>query len=292
VSLPAKISATAELALGSSITSSTPVSGGCINDAWHCVLADGRDVFIKSNPGADSHMFPREAEGLVWLAEADALRIPNVLAVSRPGDRACFLVLEYLRPGRASGDYAEQLGRGLAAMHGAHAEAFGALGHEENFLATLVQDNRPLQSWVDFYRDRRLEPQVQLAIESGHAPQSWTALFDRLYARLDELCGPAEPPARLHGDLWSGNLHCTESGSPALIDPAVYGGHREIDLAMLRLFGSPSHACFDAYHEAYPLAHGHEDRVELYQIYPLLAHVNLFGSSYVAQVESALRRYL
>ncbi len=272
-------------AVGVEVRGARPLSGGDINQAFAVDLADGRRLFVKCHRSADPRMFRCEARGLGWLAEADALRLPEVLAV---GDR--FLALELLEPGARSAGYARALGRGLAALHAFGAERFGF--EEDNFLATLEQDNTPEARWSDFYSRRRLEPLVQRAIDHGHAPDRWGRDFARLFARMDQLAGPPEPPARLHGDLWSGNLHTSPDGEPALIDPAVYGGHREIDLAMLRLFGSPGADFFAAYHERYPLADGHEERVALYQLYPLLAHVNLFGGSYVSSVERALGRYL
>jgi fructosamine-3-kinase len=277
-------------ALGSRVLGSRPLAGGSINQAMACELADGRRVFVKSNPGADPRMFPAEARGLAWLREAGAIRVPEVLAVNRAQDRVSYLVLELLEPGRPAADYAEALGRGLAALHRLGAPSFG-LDHD-NFLATLEQENTPAADWPSFFIHRRLEPQVRLAVQSGAAPAGWIDLFERLYARIDELAGPPEPPARLHGDLWTGNLHADPLGRPVLIDPAVYGGHREIDLAMLELFGSPGGRCFAAYDEIYPRAPGHQDRLPLYQLYPLLAHVNLFGSSYVGSVERALRQLL
>lgn len=275
-------------ALGSAVTHARAVGGGCINDAFACDLADGRRVFVKGNADADPRMFPAEAKGLRWLAEANALRVPRVMAVSTATDPVPFLVLEYLEPAR-NADYDVALGHGLAALHRHGAKSFG-LDHD-NFLATLAQDNTAASDWPTFYSERRLEPQVRLAIDAGVAPRAWATSFSRLVARMGELAGPPEPPARLHGDLWSGNLFADDHGAPVLIDPAVYGGHREIDLAMLQLFGSPGPRFFAAYDEVYPRAPGHEQRVALYQLYPLLAHVNLFGQSYVAQVDAALRRY-
>ena len=275
-------------ALGSEITGFRSVSGGSINDAYRCELADGRTVFVKTNT-RHPRMFPCEARGLAWLAEARAIRVPEVLAVSGDGDDIGFLVLEHLEAGRAP-DFEVALGRGLAALHRAGARVFGH--DEDNYLATLEQDNTPAGDWPTFYSERRLAPLVRAAVDGGHAPGSWLAAFDRLYARMDELAGPPEPPARLHGDLWSGNLHADERGAPVLIDPAVYGGHREVDLAMLRLFGGPGPRCFAAYDESHPRGPGHEDRVPLYQLYPLLAHVVLFGGSYVASVDAALARYV
>ena len=175
-------------------------------------------------------------------------------------------------------------------LHRAGAPGFGLEYH--NFIATLHQDNTPCETWCEFYMSRRLLPQVRLAIDGGHGSPNWIGDFDRLAGKLPELAGPPEPPARLHGDLWGGNLHQNPSGHPVLIDPAVYGGHREIDLAMLALFGGVSERMYGAYHETFPLQPGWRTRIPLYQLYPLLVHVNLFGMGYVGQVERALTRYL
>jgi len=177
-----------------------------------------------------------------------------------------------------------------AALHRTGAPGFG-LDHD-NFIGRLPQSNRPAPDWGTFYRRERLEPQHRRARDAGVAPASLGRQLDRLYARLDALVGPPEPPARLHGDLWGGNLMGDDRGAPCLIDPAVYGGHREIDLAMMRLFGGFGPRVFAAYAESYPLAAGHEERIALYQLYPLLVHVNLFGGSYVGAVESALETLL
>jgi fructosamine-3-kinase len=278
-------------ALGVPVPAMRPMAGGDINEAYAARLSDGREVFVKTRRDADPRMFPCEARGLAWLAEAGALPVPRVLAVSdesAPGPR--FLILEMLGPGPRRRDYDEVLGRGLAALHATGAPCFG-LAHD-NFIGSLPQDNAPHDTWSDFYAHRRLLPQVRRAVDSGRAPAPWAQDFDRLVDKLPTLVGPAEPPARLHGDLWGGNLHADAGGSPVLIDPAVYGGHREVDLAMLALFGGVSERMFDAYDEAHPLAPGWSERVPLYQLYPLLVHVNLFGTSYGSQVERALRRYL
>lgn len=279
------VSKAVETALGSACARAQPVSGGDINEAFRVSLADGRTVFVKTNDRADPAMFPAEARGLDWLSQAGALRVPKVLAASR-GDTPAFLVLEYLEPGRRVRDFDERLGRGLAALHRFGAPSFG-LDHD-NFIGRLHQRNASTATWADFYRERRLLPQLERAVERGLAPQELRGGFERLFARMDDAAGPPEPPARLHGDLWGGNLHVDEHGEPCLIDPAVYGGHREVDLAMMRLFGGFSQATFDAYGEAFPLAPGHEDRVALYQLYPLMVHVNLFGGSYVGSVLRAL----
>jgi fructosamine-3-kinase len=278
--MDARVRAAVEQALGAKVEGASRLGGGDINEAFEVRLADGRRVFVKENQRAHPDMFPAEARGLAWLAEAGALRTPAVLAVS---SRPAFLALEYLEPARARRDFDEELGRGLAALHRAGAPGFG-LDHD-NFIGRLPQANAPEADWPTFYRARRLEP--MLAPVGGALRRR----FDRLFDRLPELVGPAEPPARLHGDLWGGNLHSDDAGAPCLIDPAVYGGHREVDLAMMRLFGGFSARVFDAYEEAYPLAPGHPERVALYQLYPLLVHVGLFGAGYLGQVERALANY-
>jgi len=278
-----------ERALGSTIRDVGAVSGGDINDAYRVTLADGRTVFVKANDRVDTQMFLAEASGLAWLAEGGALRVPSVLGVSDFGATHQFLVLEYLASAPRVHDFDERLGRGLATLHRSGAPRFGL--HFDNFIGWLPQSNTPHRDWAEFYREERLLPQLELARRSRRATARMERGFERLFARLDELVGPDEPPARVHGDLWGGNLHVDERGEPCLIDPAPYGGHREVDLAMMRLFGGFSSRTFAAYAEAYPLADGHEDRVELYQLYFLMVHVNLFGGSYAASVESVLAGY-
>jgi fructosamine-3-kinase len=276
-------------ALGASVTFAKPLSGGDINEAFEVGLADGRKLFVKTNADAPAGMFAAEARGLGWLADAAALRIPRVLAAST-AEGAEFLALELLRPAPRRVDFDEELGHGLAALHGYGAPSFG-LDHD-NFIGSLPQSNRSHASWAEFFRAERLEPQLLLAKQSGRASSSLLRAFERLFARLPELCGPAEPPARLHGDLWGGNLHVDEAGAPCLIDPAAYAGHREVDLAMMRLFGGFAERVFSAYAESHPLAPGHAERVPLYQLYPLLVHVNLFGGGYARSVEAAVQRYV
>ena len=275
-------------ALGSQLATESSLAGGDINRAYEVALADGRRLFVKTNERSPRGMFAAEARGLGWLGEARALRTPKVVAVSAPDDPQQFLVLELVATGAPARDFDEKLGRGLAALHRHGAPGFG-LGHD-NFIGSLPQANAAADSWPEFYRARRLEVQLRRAVADGRASSRMRQGFDRLFRVLDELCGPAEPPARLHGDLWGGNLLCDDSGGPCLIDPAVYGGHREIDLAMMRLFGGFGARVFDAYDEAWPLSDGHHQRVSLYQLYPLMVHVNLFGGSYVQAVEAALER--
>jgi fructosamine-3-kinase len=272
--------------LGSPVGAARPLSGGDINQAYAVTLADGRALFVKTNARSPRGMFVAEARGLGWLAAAGALRVPAVVAASAPDDAAQFLALELVTAGAPARDFDERLGRGLAALHRHAPPGFG-LDHD-NFVGRLAQKNEPLPTWVEFFRSRRLEPQLRLAVDGGLASGRMRRGFERLFASLEALCGPPEPPARLHGDLWGGNLLCDDRGAPCLIDPAVYGGHREIDLAMMRLFGGFGPRVFAAYAEAWPFADGHAERVLLYQLYPLMVHVNLFGGHYIGSVESAL----
>ncbi len=268
----------------------TGVSGGDINEAFGATLASGRRLFVKTHRSPLSQVFVREAEGLAWLDEAKAIRVPQVVAASDADDRgpAC-LVLEYVERGAPGPRHDELLGRGLAALHRYGAPRFG---HDaSNYLATLPQDNGQADDWPSFYANQRLLPLTERALERRVLPEAVAGRVRGLCEQLAKFTGPPEPPARLHGDLWGGNALAAASGEPVLIDPAVYGGHREIDLAMMQLFGGFSRRVFDAYDEAYPRAPGHEDRVALYQLYPLLAHVNLFGASYVSQLDRALRHY-
>lgn len=289
--LRAELAEALRLALGATVKDARPLSGGDINDAFELSLNGGARVFLKTNESAAASMFPAEAQGLDWLREAGALRAPRVLTVSggREGEPS-YLVLELLKPARRSRDFDERLGQGLAALH-----RFGAPGYglsRDNFIGSLPQRNRSHPTWAEFYWSERLEPQLARAVASGLASARLRSGLARLAERLPDLVGPREPPARLHGDLWGGNLHVDEQGAPCLIDPAAYGGHREVDLAMMRLFGGFGERVFEAYDAAYPLAPGHEERAPLYQLYPLLVHVNLFGGGYVASVERSLARYV
>lgn len=285
-----------EEALEARVLQATPLSGGDINEAYRLELSDGRRVFAKTRRPAPEGMFPAEAAGLEWLRsafgndDADSLTIPRVLACSDDHRGAAFLVLELLEPGPRRADFDERLGRGLAKLHRSGAPGFGF--HHDNFIGLLPQSNRPAPTWAEFYRSERLERQLALPEARTLIPSALRRRIDTLLARLEQWTGPEEPPARLHGDLWGGNLHGTADGRPALIDPAAYGGHREMDLSMMKLFGGFSARTFAAYEEAYPLTPGHERRIALWQMYPILVHVNLFGAGYVGQLARLVDHYV
>ncbi len=279
-----ELRATLERRLGTRILGTKQLGGGDINEAFEVSLEDGTGVFVKTHPNPPHGMFEAEARGLRWLEEAAAIRIPRVVAVSDEG--SAYLALELLIPAKRRPEFDEELGRSLAALHAFGAPSFG-LDHD-NFVGRLAQANAVADDWGSFYWASRLEPQLRLATDRGLIDSGTRSSFDRLRLLLPEYVGPEEPPSRLHGDLWGGNLHVDEAGRPCLIDPAVYGGHREVDLAMMRLFGGFSERVFAAYEEAWPLAPGARARLSLYQLYPLLVHVNLFGGSYVGSMKRTL----
>jgi fructosamine-3-kinase len=262
------------------------VGGGDINEAWRVTLPDGREAFVKTRSDAAPDEYAAEARGLEWLAEPGALRTPRVVEAARD-----YLVLEWVEPGHLRAEGAEELGRGLALTHAAGAPAFGDPGVGAARFGSLQLPNDPTSDWPTFYAERRLLPLRRIARERGALSEAGGRAIEAVCERLPELAGPAEPPARLHGDLWSGNVMADTEGRPWLIDPSAYGGHREVDLAMLRLFGAPSERIFAAYAEAAPLAEGWEERIELWQLLPLLVHTVLFGGSYVGAAERVARRY-
>lgn len=265
------------------------VGGGDINEAFRVRLADGREAFVKTRRDAIAGEYAAEAAGLAWLAGPGLLRTPAVMEVDE-----AYLALEWIEPGAISSLGAEELGRGLAGTHRAGAEDFGAppaLRGGDTGFGSLRLPNGPAADWPSFYAEQRLLPLLAMARERGAISASAGRAVESVCERIGELCGPSEPPARLHGDLWSGNVMAGAEGRAWLIDPSAYGGHREVDLAMLRLFGAPSERIFDAYEEAWPLAEGWRDRVELYQLLPMLVHALLFGGSYRAGAERIAMSY-
>jgi len=269
--------ATIERALGS-----RPRDASSAPSAGVVELYDGRRVFVKAPRDRRAQaMVDAEEHGLAFLRDRSALRVPSVLA--RGAD---FLVLEALELRALDGASAERFGHALAELHRSGAPSFGL--DRDNFIGLTEQRNTPHPRWADFYRDERI-----LAVaERCELDAGTRALVDRVAERMDVLVGDAEPPSRLHGDLWSGNACADENGTPCIFDPAVSGGSRELDLAMMRLFGGFPRRTFDAYEESFPLLPGHPDRVALYQLYFLLVHVAIFGAGYVAQTDRCLRTIL
>lgn len=284
--MDAELRAAIARALGGPLVSCTSIAGGDSHDALR-VKVGAREAFVKLGRRGDDATFVAEADGLAWLREANALRIPEVLA---HGDAAHpFLALEWIEPGRGGSSHEEALGHGLAALHRFGAPAFGHV--RDNVCGRVAQRNAARPDWPTFYGEQRIMALVERTRDDGALDRGTAGALEDLVARFATLCGPAEPPSRLHGDLWAGNAMCDREGAPVLVDPAVYGGHREVDLAMMRLFGGFSPRTFAAYHEAFPLAPGASERVPLYQLYPLLVHVAMFGSGWVAALRRAIASY-
>jgi fructosamine-3-kinase len=280
------IAGRAETLLGTAVVATTPVAGGDICTATRLRLSDGRSALIKTRPNAPDTFFSAEARGLTWLAEAGGAAVPQMLGCAED----C-LVVEWVEPGHPSAEAAETLGRGLAETHRAGAQTFGA--DADGFIGTLPLPNRPADTWAEFYATRRVLPYLKAARDRGAISAEDADAVQAVVQRIDDLAGPAEPPARVHGDLWSGNVLWGSDGRAWLVDPAAHGGHRETDLAMLALFGSPHLSrLVDAYHEVAPLAEGWHDRVPLHQLHPLLVHAVLFGGGYGARAGDAARSLL
>jgi fructosamine-3-kinase len=272
--------------LGTPVVASAPVAGGDICAAARVTLAGGRVVFVKTRTGAPPGFFAAEAASLRWLRAAAGAAVPDVLEVA-----AERLVLEWISPGTPTAAAAEDLGRALAATHAAGAPAYG--GPAPGWIGSLPLDNTPGDGWPAWYAERRLLPYLRLATDRGALAGADRAAVTSVVDRIATLAGPPEPPSRVHGDLWGGNVHWSAGGPAYLVDPAAHGGHRETDLAMLRLFGTPHlDRLLPAYGEAAPLADGWPARVALHQLHPLLVHAAMFGGGYGAQAGSAARAAL
>lgn len=267
------------------------LAGGDISTAAQVFSSEGV-FFVKWNHAGQYStepidMFEAEARGLDLLRQTDALYVPHVVGYGQQLDKS-YLILDYIDPGQPNRNYWETLGQSLAVLHSHTQPTFGL--SFSNYIGSLPQQNTPTPNGVDFFFEHRLLPQAGMAFYKGLLSKpAYDALF-RLRNRLPDLL-PNERPALLHGDLWSGNVMVTEQGQPALIDPAVYYGFREADLAHTHLFGSFDQRFYDAYDEVFPLHDDFAERIAIYNLYPLLVHVNLFGSGYVSGVERVLKRF-
>jgi len=263
------------------------IGGGCINQAA-CATTNKGDFFIKWNyadrfPG----MFEAEAKGLELLAGANAIKVPRVLGTG-PVDGQSYIVQEYIQGGIRVPDFYRQFGQKLAHVHKMTSRSFG-LDHN-NYIGSLPQYNHHHDHWPDFFIEERIRPQLKMARDAGAVRQKHARQFDQLFHQLDGFF-PEEPPALVHGDLWGGNHIVDNSGEPCILDPAVYFGHRETDIAFTHMFGGFDKKFYEGYNEVYPLANGFEERIDVYNLYPLMVHVNLFGGGYLASVESILQRF-
>ena len=269
-------------ALGDDVVRAQRVGGGDVAEAYRMVTRSERVVFAKTHPSPPPDFFETEASGLSWLREANSTPVPEVLAVG-PG----LLVLEWIEEGRSDVSTDWNFGQSLAMLHRSGAECFGRTDRKTTGSRALP--NEPCETWAEFYSTNRLLPLARLASDTHALSTVAVARLESVAGRLDDFGAARERPARLHGDLWSGNRLVDTHGSSWLIDPAAHGGHREFDLAMMRLFGGFGADCFTAYHLEFPLTPGWEDRVPLHQLAPLVVHAIKFGGGYAAATERALQ---
>ena len=268
--------------------SASRVSGGSINDAWR-VAAEDTQYFIKLNAASRAAMFAAEADGLAALSRADAVRVPGVQAHGCAGDHS-YLLLEHLNLSRAGSAAATLLGERLARQHAQTGETFG--WRLDNTIGTTPQINTPADDWPLFFRERRLRYQLDLAAATGIG-RGLLGQGEKLLERIDQFFSAYLPaPSLLHGDLWGGNWGADEHRQPVIFDPAVYYGDREADIAMTRLFGGFGSGFLAAYNAAWPLDSGFAAREQLYNLYHVLNHLNLFGASYLSQAESMIEGLL
>ncbi len=272
------------------------ISGGDINKAYALTLNTGSRIFMKANAKENAGFFTAEAAGLSAIASTGAIGTPQILCTGTDdGEQVgySFLLLQYIESGPKRKDYWETFARELAALHQADSSAFvgdGKFGFlQDNYIGARPQANGGSESWTAFFRDRRLAPQFKAA-------DRWFSAGDRsritkLLDHLEDFLVEPEQPSLLHGDLWGGNVLCGPEGKALLIDPAVYVGHAEADLAITELFGAFPSAFYDAYQEVHPLQAGYEEHRDLYNLYQLLNHLNLFGGSYLGAVQSIVAEY-
>lgn len=287
--LPPKLLESVAQSLNTKIAHYQPVGGGDISHAGVIATLVGDLFFLKWNAQAPEGFFRAEAAGLSELARCEALTVPNVIAYAdQPESNPAWILLEHLTPGEKTEAKEEELGRMLAALHQVKSDAFGFSA--DNFIGLTPQQNQRISSWPDFFFSQRILPQVQIGSEAGWFDLRFDKLLQEKEATIRIMLAEARgTPSLLHGDLWSGNVFFTEE-SVALIDPAVYYGHREADLAMTELFGGFSKRFYDAYNEALPLDSGYAARKNLYNLYHLMNHANLFSGDYVGRVWATLSR--
>jgi fructosamine-3-kinase len=269
------------------LISAKPLGGGSINQVYLLNTSAGTFCLKFNLSDRFPKMFETEALGLKLLSTAGTIRIPEIIFFDSLHDYS-FLLLEYITATPRVKNFYTDFGRSLACLHKLKGKLYGL--DYNNYMGSLTQSNCYHVGWVEFFVGERLDKQVKLASGKGLLDASAVKHFEKLYLKLDEIL-PGEPPCLVHGDLWSGNFIVSEEGKACLIDPAVYYGNREVDIAMSTLFGGFSPEFYSSYNEEYSLQEGWKERLEIYNLYPLLIHLNLFGSSYLGSILSVLRRF-
>ncbi len=271
------------------IVSSRPCPGGSINDCQIVSVDDGREFFLKTNKAAQSltGMFELEFKALLLLSQACVIRVPQPLLYT---DK--YIVMETFVVGQQAGNWAELMGRQLAQLH--KATANNSYGFEaDNYLGTTLQKNTWCESWMEFWRENRLATQLNSFANKSSVDDRLLRLGWKLVDKLDSILGQVRTPAALlHGDLWSGNASADEKGEPVIFDPAIYYGHNEAEIGMMRMFGGFGPRCEAAYVEIWPFDDDSERRIDLYRLYHELNHLNLFGNSYYDSCLSTLKTLL
>jgi fructosamine-3-kinase len=270
------------------IKNAKPVSGGCINEAIK-LETNLKTFFLKINSAkAFPKMFEADAKGLQLLLKANEIKIPSVMLYGEHNDSS-FLIIEWIEQGKRRKDFFEDFGRKLARLH-KHTDKYFGLNHN-NYIGSLPQSNQQYENGIDFFIEQRLMKQIELASRNNAIGNSTIEQFNDLFKKLSEII-PNEPPALLHGDLWSGNYMTDETGAACIFDPAVYFGFREADIAMTKLFGGFDSEFYEAYNVDFALEKGWNERLDIFNLYPLMVHVNLFGGGYIEQVKQILRKTL
>jgi protein-ribulosamine 3-kinase len=290
MNLPEKIKKNIEEIISAPILKINPVGGGCISDAYKLVDSLNNIFFLKLNRNLPKDMFHKEANGLKELKKAKAIRIPEIIYSAED-----FILIEFIDSSKKSKNFFENFGRKFAGLHKFEQKNFGFF--EDNYIGSNIQKNIPENSekdnWAEFYFNQRILFQYNLAEKNGYASSELKTGIKELEKKIDKILEEKNPAASLlHGDLWSGNFISDEDGEACLIDPAVYYGDREADLAMTKLFGGFSSDFYSAYNEFYPLREGYKYRENIYKLYHVLNHLNLFGSGYYGQALNLIRFYL
>ena len=271
--------------LNTTIKEIQTIGGGCINQTYKLKTSRGT-FFCKTNSASKfPQLFEKEKQGLEFLADQQIIHVPNVINYSNIDDQQ-ILVLEWIEEGHKTNQFWKTFGQQLAALHQITNEKFGL--EQDNYMGSVIQLNATYLNWIDFFIEQRLQPLIKLC--QHYFTSRHSSHFELLYKRLPGIFDN-EKPSLLHGDLWSGNFMCDDTGVPVLIDPAVYFGHRSVDLGMTTLFGGFHSLFYESYHYHFTLPSNYKEQWKVCNLYPLLIHLHLFGSSYLSQIEQTLEEF-